>query len=130
MGETTEFSVLLDRLGDPVDLGVPPDGFVERINEDDLKVLVSGVLANPVGAQNTKTLDTTAYTFFSNGLKVSDGLHLVHLTRSLRLPKGTSFGDRTFAPTTSHGDAVDDVALLVLVAEPSGLIGPGGFFFH
>ena len=30
MGETTEFSVLLDRLGDPVDLGVPPDGFVDN----------------------------------------------------------------------------------------------------
>jgi hypothetical protein len=33
-----------DRLGDPVDLGIPPDGLVERVNHDHLKVLVGRVL--------------------------------------------------------------------------------------
>jgi hypothetical protein len=36
--------VFLDRVGDPVNLGVTPNGLVERVNEDDLEVLVGRVL--------------------------------------------------------------------------------------
>ena len=63
MGEATKLSVLLDRVGDPVDLGVPPDGLVERVDEDDLKVLVGRVLANPVRAEDAESLDTTTNAF-------------------------------------------------------------------
>lgn len=63
MGKTAQLSVLLDRVGDPVDLGVPPDGLVVRVDEDDLEVLVGRVLADPVRAEDAETLDTTAHTF-------------------------------------------------------------------
>ena len=65
MGESSELSVLLDRLGDPVDLGVPPNGLVEGVDEDDLKVLVGRVLADPVRAENTKSLQTTSNTLLA-----------------------------------------------------------------
>jgi hypothetical protein len=44
MGKTPEFSVFLDRVGDPVNLGVTPNGLVECVDEDDLKVLIGRVL--------------------------------------------------------------------------------------
>jgi len=46
--EATEFPVFLHGSAHPVNLGVTCDGLVVRINHDDLEVLVSGVLANPV----------------------------------------------------------------------------------
>ena len=55
--------MLLDRLCDPVDLGVPSDSLVEGVNEDHLKVLVGRVLTNPIGAKDTQSLDTSSNTF-------------------------------------------------------------------
>ena len=63
MGETPEFPVLHNGFGDPVDLGVTSDGFVEGIDHDDLEVLVGRVLANPVRAEDTESLETTSNTF-------------------------------------------------------------------
>lgn len=70
MGETPELSVFLDRLGDPVDLGIPPDGLVERVDEDDLEVLVGRVLADPVGAEDAESLQTTTDTLLARRTKV------------------------------------------------------------
>ncbi len=63
MGETPEFPVLHDRFGDPVDLGVATDGFVEGIDHDDLEVFVGRILTNPVGAEDAESLETTSNTF-------------------------------------------------------------------
>lgn len=63
MGEATELAMLHDGLGDPVDLGVAADSLVERIDHDDLEVLVRRILTNPVRAQDTESLKTTANTF-------------------------------------------------------------------
>lgn len=46
--ETTRLAVLVDWVDDPVDAGVAADGLVLRVNEDDLVVLVGGVLVDPV----------------------------------------------------------------------------------
>lgn len=48
-GQSTRFSVLVDWVDDPVDTGIAADGLVLRVNEDDLEVLVGGVLVDPVG---------------------------------------------------------------------------------
>jgi len=48
--------------------------------EDDLEVLVGRVLADPVGAEDAKTLDTATNTLFGDGLEVPHWLHLVDLT--------------------------------------------------
>ena len=46
--KATQLTVLVHRFADPVGLGVTADGLVEWINQDDLKELVSRVLAHPV----------------------------------------------------------------------------------
>lgn len=43
-GEASELSVLHDGLGDPVDAGVPADDLVVGVHQNDLIVLVCGVL--------------------------------------------------------------------------------------
>ena len=75
MGEAPELSVLLDGLGDPADLCVPPDGLVEGIDEDDLEVLVGRVLADPVRAEDAESLQTTTNTFLE--MKARDNLDLL-----------------------------------------------------
>lgn len=47
--KTSGFSVLVDRVTDPVVSGVSSDGLVRGVDKDNLKVLVGGVLVNPVG---------------------------------------------------------------------------------
>jgi hypothetical protein len=60
VGKTPEFSVLHDRPGDPVDLRVAADGLVERVDHDDLEVLVGRVLADPVRAEDAEALDAAS----------------------------------------------------------------------
>ena len=38
---------------------------------------------------------------------------------------GTSLGNGAFASSPPHRDTVDDIALLGLVPQPAGLVGPG-----
>ena len=66
---------------------------MEGINHDDLEVLVGRILANPVGAQDTESLDTTTYTLLSDGLQVPDGFQLGHGTGSLGFAVRTAFSD-------------------------------------
>ena len=42
---------------------LPGDGLMMNVNHDDLEVLVSGVLSNPVRTQNSQTKHTTPNTF-------------------------------------------------------------------
>jgi hypothetical protein len=43
-GQTTELSVLVDRIHNPVDLGIATNGLVGWVDKDHLVVLVGGVL--------------------------------------------------------------------------------------
>ena len=54
-GETTELTVLVDGVDDPVHTGVLADGLVGRVDKNDLKVLVAGVLGDPVAVENTES---------------------------------------------------------------------------
>lgn len=46
--EAAGLAVLVDRVDDPVDAGIAADSLVLRVDEDDLEVLVGGVLVDPV----------------------------------------------------------------------------------
>mgnify|MGYP007082190540 CR=1 FL=1 len=48
INRTSEFSSLVDWLGDPVKSWVVSDGIVVWVDEDDFVEFVSGVLSNPV----------------------------------------------------------------------------------
>lgn len=47
-GEASGFSVLVNRVNDPVDSRISSDSLVGGINEDDLEVLVCRILVDPV----------------------------------------------------------------------------------
>uniref|UniRef100_A0A8C9V479 Uncharacterized protein n=1 Tax=Scleropages formosus TaxID=113540 RepID=A0A8C9V479_SCLFO len=63
--QATHLSVLVHRLGDPLRVGVASDGLVERVNEDDLKELVCGIFAYPVGVEDSQSTAMTTSTLLS-----------------------------------------------------------------
>lgn len=77
-GQSTRFAVLVDWVYDPVDAGIAADGLVLRVNEDDLEVLVGGVLVDPVGVQDSQVGATATDTLLSGGLEGSLVLKLVN----------------------------------------------------
>ena len=44
---------LMHRIDDPIDAWIATNGFVLRINQDNLEVLVGRVLINPIGVEYT-----------------------------------------------------------------------------
>ena len=77
-GKTTGLAVLVDGVDDPVDAGVLADGLVLGVNEDDLVVLVGGVLVDPVRVQDAQVGATATDTLLSSGLEGTLVLELVH----------------------------------------------------
>lgn len=65
-GKTTTLSVLVDRIGNPVDTRIISDARVVWIDKDDLKILVGGILVNPVRVQDSQVCSNTTNTLLSN----------------------------------------------------------------
>lgn len=75
--ETARLAVLVDGVDDPVDAGVLADGLVLGVDEDDLEVLVGGVLVDPVRVQDAQVGAAAANTLLGRGLERSLVLQLV-----------------------------------------------------
>ena len=69
---------LVHTVADPVDAGVPADGLVLGVDEDDLVVLVGRVLVDPVGVQDAEVGTAAADTLLSSRLERALVLELVH----------------------------------------------------
>ena len=67
----------MDGLGDPVDAGIAADSLVLGVDEDNLVVLVGGVLVDPVGVQDTQVGAAAADTLLSGGTEGALVLELV-----------------------------------------------------
>jgi hypothetical protein len=67
--EATGFPVLVDGIDNPIDTRVPANGLMLRVNEDDLKVLVRGVLINPVRVQYAQVGTPAAYSLLGGSLE-------------------------------------------------------------
>lgn len=76
--QATALTVLVHWLHDPVDAWVAADGLVLRVDKDDLVVLVSGVLVDPVAVEDAQVGATAADTLLSGGLEGTLVLELVH----------------------------------------------------
>jgi hypothetical protein len=76
--ESTAFAVLVDGLGDPVDAGIAADGLVLGVDEDDLEVLVGGVLVDPVRVEYAQIGTAAADTLLGGRLEGALVLKLVH----------------------------------------------------
>ena len=76
-GEAASLAVLVDGVDDPVDAGVEADGLVLGIDEDDLVVLVGGVLVDPVGVEDAEVGAAAADALFGGGAEGALVLELV-----------------------------------------------------
>jgi hypothetical protein len=76
--ETTGLAVLVDGVDDPVDAGIAADSLVLRVDEDDLEVLVGGVLVDPVRVEHAQIGAAAADTLLGSRLQRSLVLELVH----------------------------------------------------
>jgi hypothetical protein len=132
-GETPGFAVLVDGISDPADARITADGLMLRVDEDDLEVLVGGVLVDPVRVENTQISATTSDTLLGSRLERSLVLELVHtLVGRLAYREHISKYsiDRStpkfhtvcsalwywpLATSTADTDTVDNIALLGLV---------------
>lgn len=76
-GEATGLAVLVDGVDDPVDAGIDADGLVVGVDEDDLVVLVGGVLVDPVGVQDAQVSAAATDTLLGGGLEGALVLELV-----------------------------------------------------
>lgn len=120
-GKTSGLTVLVHWLSDPVVSGVTSDSLVLWVNEDNLEVLVGGVLVNPVRVEDSQVSSTTTNTLLSGG---SEGFLVLQLRNTLVgwLTVSSTLWNRSLSVTTSDSDTVDDEALLGLVTESSSLV--------
>lgn len=123
--QTTEFSVLVDGVADPVDSGVVTDGGVHGVNADDLKEFVGSVFGDPVGVQDSQRRHGLTDTFFGDRAERSLEFKVVD-TLTGRLTVDDTLGNGSLAATSSDLDTVDNVSLLGLVTETAGLVDTGG----
>lgn len=123
-GQASSFTVLVNRVTDPVVLSISSDGLVRWINQDNFKVLVCRVLVNPVGVQDSQVSGSSANSFFGSRSQGSLVLQLVN-TLVGWLTVSSTLGHRSLSVTTSDSDTVDDETLLGLVTQSSGLVWSG-----
>lgn len=123
-GKTAGLAVLVDGVDDPVDAGVAADGGVLGVDKDDLKVLVGGVLVDPVRVEDAQVGAAAADTLLSSRLERALVLELVHTLVGGLAVSGT-LANGLLAATTADTHAVDDIALLGLVTETAGLVRAG-----
>lgn len=123
-GETTGFAVLVDGGDDPVDAGIATDGGVGGVDEDDLVVLVGGVLVDPVGVEDAKVGATATDAVLSS---VTQGALVLELGDTLvtGLTEDGTLVDGPLTTTTADANTVDNVTLLGLVAHATSLVGAG-----
>ena len=76
-GEAAGLAVLVDGVDDPVDAGVAADGVVLGVDEDDLVVLIGGVLVDPVRVEDAQVGAAAADALLGGGLEGAAVLDLV-----------------------------------------------------
>lgn len=77
-GQSTRFTVLVNRSDDPVDTRIATDGLVLWVDQDDLEVFVGGVLVDPVRVEDSQIGATASDTLLSSRLEGSLVLKLVY----------------------------------------------------
>lgn len=123
-GKTSVFSVLVNRVDDPVVSWVSSDDNVGWVDKNDLEVLVGGVLVNPVRVQNTQVRSSSTDSLLSGDSQRSLVLQLLN-TLVGRLTVSSTLWNRSLSTTSSDSDTEDDETLLGLVAQSSGLVWSG-----
>lgn len=106
---------------DPVNSWVSSHGLVVGVNKDDFVELESSVLTDPVRVEDSEVSASSADSFLSDSLVGSVWLqHVDTLVNWLAV--NNTLGDWSLSTTSSDSNSVDNVTLLSLVAELSGLV--------
>lgn len=66
--ETTRFTMFMNRVYNPIDAGITTNGFVLRVDQDDLEILVCGVLIDPIRIENSQIRTSASNTLLSRRL--------------------------------------------------------------
>jgi len=119
--EATRFTVLVNRVDDPVDPSITTDGLVLGVNENDFEVLVGRVLVDPVRVEDAEICAATTDSFFGGGAEGSLVLELVH-TLVGGFAVSSTLWHGLLATTSSDTDSVDDIALFGLVSQTTSLV--------
>lgn len=61
--KTTHFTMFVNGLAQPVDLGITTDGIVVDVDHNNFEILVGSILSYPVGVQNSQTSKSASNTF-------------------------------------------------------------------
>ena len=123
--ESSVFSSSVLGGSDPVDSWVSSDCLVLGVNKDDFVELEGSVLADPVTVENSEVGSLSSDSLLSDGLVGSGGLELVD-TLVDWLTVDDSLGNWSLSATSSDSDSVNNISLLGLVSELSGLIDSAG----
>merc|ERR1719291_60786 len=121
-GQAAQLTVLHHGLADPIDAGVVADRLVIRVHHDHLEPLVRRILRHPIGIQHTQAAALAAHPLLRDAAEVARGLVLVDALVA-RLPVDDALGHARLAVTALDAGAVDEVALLRLVAHLARLVG-------
>lgn len=122
--QTSEFSMFVHGVANPVDSGVISDGIVLGVNADDLEELVGSVFRDPEGVEDSQGRHSLTDSFFSNRSEGSLALELGN-TLTGRLSVDDTLGHGSFSSSSSDLNSVDHVSLFGLVTESSGLVRSG-----
>lgn len=121
-GKTASLTVLVNRVGDPVDASIAADGLVVGVDTDDLEVLVHTVLVHPVRVEHTQVGSLATNTLLGENAERAVGLKVVH-TLVDGLAVRSTLRSMLLAVATAHANTVDHVALLGLVTHTASLVG-------
>jgi len=116
-GDSSEFSVFLNALCDPLMFWIVTNCVVLWIHQQDLEILVGWVFSNPVGVEDSEGSTVTTDTFFSNRLESSSGLNKD--THVNGFTHGSSLGYWLLSSTTSNSDSVYNKSLSCFVTQSS-----------
>lgn len=122
--KTSGLSVLVDRVADPVVSWVSSDGLVEWIDTDDLKVLVDGILIDPVRVEDSQVADSSSDSLFGGSSHWLLVLQVVH-TLSGWLTVCVTSVHWSLSVTSLDTHSVDNETLLGLVSQLSGSLWSG-----
>lgn len=123
--QSTQFTVLVYRVTDPVNACVVANSLVSRVYKNHFKILVDGILVDPVRVQHPKATAFASYTFFCQVSKVPCWLELGN-TLIHWFAVHNTLVHRLFTATSADTHAVHNVSLLRLEAHATSFIRPAG----
>ena len=123
-GKSSKLSLVVLLVADPIDSGILSNGGVVWINADNLEEFVGSVLTNPVRVEDSQVGASSTDLLLSNR---SVGSSFLELSDTLMdwLSVDNTLVDSSLSSSSSDSDSVENVSLLSLESEGSGLIESG-----